>query len=88
MDSTPPNGKIGKKPKKRTTKRTAKFTFSSSEAGSTFKCKLDRKPFRSCTSPFKKKVKPGKHRFQLEAIDAAGNVDPTPATYRWKVIEG
>jgi hypothetical protein len=51
-------------------------------------CKLDRKPFRRCGSPFKRKVKPGKHSFKLEAIDAAGNVDPTPASYKWKVIEG
>jgi hypothetical protein len=87
-DTAPPNGKIGKKPKKRTTNRKAKFTFSSDEAGSTFTCKLDRKPFEACASPFKKRVRPSKHRFQVEAIDAAGNVDPTPASYRWKVLPG
>jgi hypothetical protein len=87
-DTTSPNGKFGKKPKKRTPKRKAKFTFSSSEPGSAFECKLDRKPFRSCSSPFKKAVGLGKHKFQLEATDAAGNADPTPATYKWRVIEG
>jgi hypothetical protein len=85
-DNKPPNATLGKKPKKRTTKRRAKFTFSSSEAGSHFKCKLDRKPYTPCSSPFVKRVKPGKHRFRVEAIDAAGNVDPTPASYRWKVL--
>jgi DNA-binding beta-propeller fold protein YncE len=85
-DTTPPNTKIGKHPQKKTRKRRAKFTFSSNEPGSSFKCKLDRKPFKPCRTPLTKKVKPGKHRFRVEAIDPAGNVDPTPATFSWKVL--
>ena len=27
----------------------------------------------------------GTHTFQVRATDAAGNVDPTPATQSWKV---
>jgi NHL repeat len=85
-DTTPPNTKLGKHPKKRTRKRRAKFTFISTEPSSSFKCKLDKKPFRPCRSPFVKKVKPGKHRFKVEAIDTAGNVDPSPAAFKWKVL--
>jgi hypothetical protein len=85
-DVSPPNAALGKRPPKKTTKRRAKFTFSSNEPGSTFKCKVDKKAFATCSSPFSRKVKPGKHRFQVEAIDAAGNVDPTPAAYTWKVL--
>ena len=49
-DTTPPNGRLGKHPKKRTHKRKAKFTFFSDEQGSSFKCKLDKKPFSACRS--------------------------------------
>ncbi len=66
-DTTPPTAKITKRTKK-------KILFTSSESGSTFKCKLDKRKFRPCTSPFKlKRLKPGRHKFALKAIDAAGN---------------
>ncbi|HEU5105936.1 MAG TPA: right-handed parallel beta-helix repeat-containing protein [Solirubrobacterales bacterium] len=86
-DVTPPETKILKAPLKKTKKTTAKFKFSSSEAGSTFECKLDRKPFKKCASPKKyKKLKPGKHVFKVRAIDKAGNVDPTPAKRKFTVL--
>ena len=84
-DTTPPRTTIRTKPKKSTTSRKAKFTFASNEAGSKFTCKLDKGPYRSCTSPFSKTVKPGKHSFSVKAKDSAGNTDPSPATYTWKV---
>ncbi|TMK56186.1 MAG: CSLREA domain-containing protein [Actinobacteria bacterium] len=81
------NTKILKGPPKKTKKRTAKFKFSSTEAGSTFQCKLDRKPFKPCASPKKyKRLKPGKHVFKVRAIDKGGNVDPTPAKRSFKVL--
>jgi uncharacterized delta-60 repeat protein len=86
-DTAPPNTKIGKGPKKKTTKRKARFTFSSTEAGSSFLCKLDKKPFAPCRSPKQVKVKPGKHVFKVAAVDAAGNRDPSPAKYSWKVLK-
>jgi uncharacterized delta-60 repeat protein len=84
-DTDPPETAITKAPKRKTKKRKAKLEFSSDEAGSTFECALDRKPFAACTSPFKKKVKRKKHSFRVRATDAAGNVDPTPAHHKWKV---
>ncbi|HVD40185.1 MAG TPA: CSLREA domain-containing protein [Solirubrobacterales bacterium] len=87
-DKTPPDTKILKGPPKKTHKRTVKFKFASTEAGSTFQCKLDRKPFKPCASPKKyKKLKPGKHVFKVRAIDKAGNVDPTPAKRSFKVLK-
>ncbi len=88
VDATAPQTTIGKKPRARSTKRKAKITFSSSESGSTFMCRLDRGAFKSCNSPFSKRVKPGKHKLQVIAIDATGNRDPSPATYKWKVLVG
>ena len=86
VDSTPPETTISKGPKKKTKSRKAKFTFSSSEAGSTFTCALDKKPAAPCTSPLKlKRLKRGKHKLVVTATDAAGNADASPATYRWKV---
>jgi hypothetical protein len=83
-----PNTSIGKEPPKRTRKRRARFTFSATQANARFECKLDRRPFRSCASPFRIKVRPGRHSFQVRAVSAAGKADPTPAAYRWRVLRG
>jgi hypothetical protein len=61
------------------------FVFGSSEIGSRFECKFDRRPYRACVSPFRRKVGPGKHALRVRAIDALGLADPTPATFRWQV---
>ena len=86
-DTTPPQTKIVKGPKAKTHAKKVKFKFTSSEVGSTFKCKLDKKPVKSCKSPKTyKKLKPGKHVFKVWAIDKAGNKDPTPAKRKFKVL--
>ena len=71
----------------KTKKKKAKFEFTGTDARAvaSFQCKLDDDPFAACTSPFEDKVKKGRHHFEVRAIDAAGNVDPTPASYDWKV---
>lgn len=61
------------------------FTFGSSGVGSRFECKLDRRPYRGCASPFLQMVGSGKHALRVRAIDPQGLADPTPATYRWRV---
>jgi hypothetical protein len=84
-DTDPPQTTIDKAPK-RSTKTAAKIAFSSSEAASSFQCKLDKAGFAPCTSPFKAAgLKPGKHAFAVFAIDPAGNPDSSPATASWKV---
>ncbi|MGN6815520.1 MAG: hypothetical protein ACTHK3_05480 [Solirubrobacterales bacterium] len=86
-DTTPPDTKITKAPPKKSHKTTAKFKFTSSEAGSTFECKLDKGKFKKCSSPKTyKKLKPGKHVFKVRAIDKAGNVDPTPAKRKFTIL--
>jgi hypothetical protein len=64
----------------------ATFRFSSTAPGSTFLCKLDRQPFKACKSPKTyRHLKRGKHRFQVEARDTAGYLDPTPAARAFKI---
>ena len=85
LDTTAPETTISAGPEPKMKTKSASFTFSSSEPGSKFECKLDGGPFEACSSPEKLKVKPGKHKFSVRAIDAASNVDATPATRSWKV---
>jgi len=85
-DNNPPQTTITKAPDHRISKAKVKIAFESDEAGSTFKCKLDRASFKPCDSPFKARVKPGKHSFEVYATDRAGNADPTPARARFKRI--
>ena len=66
-------------------RRKAKFRFTSSVAGSRFRCSLDRRPFRKCKSPRTyRHLKPGKHRFRVKAT-AAGKTDPTPVKKRFRI---
>lgn len=84
-DRTPPRTRIVSGPARVGFERKAKFRFASSEAQSSFKCKLDKKRWKKCRSPYKLKVKPGKHLFKVRAIDRFGNADPTPARFSWRV---
>lgn len=87
QDRTPPDTKLGKMVVK-AKKRKASFVFSSSEAGSTFICKLDKKVASSCRSPKAyKNLKPGKHVFTVTGTDAFGNTDPTPAVAKFKIAK-
>jgi hypothetical protein len=64
----------------------AKFRFLSSEASSIFVCKLDKGKAVRCASPKRYGgLKPGKHKFKVWAIDAAGNKDPSPAKKTFRV---
>lgn len=52
-------------------KRKATFRFAGTGVG--FECKLDKKHFRSCSSPKTyKRLKPGAHEFSVRAVDAKG----------------
>lgn len=85
-DTTPPNTKITSGPSGTTHKHKATFRFTSTEPGSTFQCKLDGKQWSACKSPKTyRNLKDRKHTFKVKAIDAAGNVDPTPAKRVWRV---
>lgn len=75
------------KPPHTTRDRTPTFRFSSNEPGSRFQCKLDSKPFRPCRSPFVAQRLPlGSHTFRVRARDESDNLDPSPASWRFRVL--
>jgi hypothetical protein len=84
---TPPDTKIKRSPRREAKRGKAVFRFKSTEAGSSFECSRDRSPYRPCRSPKRyRHLARGRHLFKVRAIDPAGNVDPTTATYRWRVV--
>jgi hypothetical protein len=85
--SAAPIARITAKPAKRSKKRRAIFRFSSTIAGSTFSCRLDGRRFRPCASPLTlRKLKPGRHVFDVFATSPAGAVGP-PATHVFKIVK-
>ncbi len=87
-DVTPPGTQIALHPKSRTKSRTVTFSFTTTghELSPAFQCQLDGKPWLTCHSKHPVTVKRGRHTFAVRAVDRAGNVDVTPATYRWRVL--
>lgn len=85
VDAIPPRTRILSGPARVGFERKAKFRFSSSEAQSSFRCRLDRKRWKRCRSPHRLRVAPGRHLFKVRAIDRFGNADATPARFGWRV---
>jgi Ca2+-binding RTX toxin-like protein len=88
-DRTPPRTRILHHPPgtvfTRSRRRTVSFSFASNEANSTFRCRLDRKPFKPCRSPRRYSVRLGRHTVRIFAVDAAGNRDRSPAAFSFRV---
>jgi hypothetical protein len=83
----PPQTTLRQKPPKRTRDRTPTFRFVADEADARFQCKLDRKPFRACRSPYTtRRLALGRHSFRVRAVDSSGRADPTPALWRFRVV--
>jgi large repetitive protein len=86
VDSAAPDTTISAAPSGAVAQGSASISFSASEAGSTFQCSLDGAAFAACTSPASLTgLADGTHAFQVRAVDAAGNVDATPAAASWAV---
>ena len=84
FDNKSPETTIIKGPKKRSSKRKVKIKFTSNEPGK-FQCSLDKAKFKPCESPYTRTLKPGKHTFQVRAIDATHNPDFSPAKLRFRI---
>ncbi|MEX0973536.1 MAG: hypothetical protein WDZ46_09815 [Solirubrobacterales bacterium] len=86
-DSTPPDTQILLGPSNPSVSPNAFFAYYSSEANSSFQCRLDGAPFAPC-SELGASYGPlpnGIHSFEVRAIDRAGNVDSVPAFHSWRV---
>jgi hypothetical protein len=85
-DTTAPDTTITGGPSGTVAATDASFTFASSEAGSSFQCRLDGGALATCSSPQSYPgLTQGLHTFEVQATDAAGNSDPTPVTRTWTV---
>jgi uncharacterized repeat protein (TIGR01451 family) len=90
-DTTPPDTNLTAQPDPLTIDSAASFSFGGQDdltvaASLIFQCSLDGAPFTPCASPQAYAgLAPGVHAFQVRAVDAAGNPDPTPAAYTWTV---
>jgi hypothetical protein len=62
------------------------FTGSGGSGKLRFQCKLDKGKFKTCTSPKTYRVlKPGKHSFQVRAVDATSAADASPAKRSFQI---
>jgi hypothetical protein len=87
-DTTPPETRVLSGPPDPTEGTTAAFTYESTEAGSTFRCRLDAEAFASCPTAGKtyEGLLAGPHTFEVFAIDASGNEDKSPAGRSFTVV--
>lgn len=85
-DTEPPDTAIEAGPGRRTSDTTPRFRFSSSERPEVFECSLDGSRFRPCPDRHVLALVAGRHRLRVRAVDAAGNVDPTPSIRSFTVL--
>lgn len=87
VDATPPQTTITHGPITGTDNRTVRFTFSATEAGSRFSCRIDRARWESCDggSYTAQGLANGTHVFRVTSVDRFGNRDRTPATRTFTV---
>src|SRR5207253_5016210 len=86
IDTTAPDTTLTATPSAVTNNTSASFSFTATEAGSTFECQLDGGAFTACASPQSySALAAGTHAFQVRAIDPDGNTDATPASFTWTI---
>jgi Ca2+-binding RTX toxin-like protein len=88
-DRRPPATRLRRRPNKvvftRSRLRRVVFAFASNERGATFRCRLDRARFSVCSSPRVYRLAVGRHVVSIDAVDAAGNRDPSPVSVSFRV---
>lgn len=82
----PPETTIILRPRAKTKDSTPNFGFVSTQRDSTFRCKVDRRPYRDCSTPYTlSRQALRRHVFKVIASNAAGEQDVTPAKASFKV---
>jgi hypothetical protein len=86
VDTVVPETTLTSTPSDPTSSAAPSFSFTASEAGSSFACELDGGGFSPCTSPKSYAgLADGSHTFRVRATDAAGNMDASPAMHTWTI---
>jgi len=86
IDATLPETTITGQPAPSSNLPDGSFTFTSPEANAIYQCRLDGSIWGHCYGSFTfGSLADGSHTFSVRAIDRAGNIDQTPATYTWTV---
>jgi hypothetical protein len=86
VDTTAPETSITSAPTSPSNSAQATFAFASSEGASSFVCSLNSGGFTPCTSPETYSgLGNGSYTFRVQAVDAAGNADPSAANYTWQI---
>ncbi|HEU4905897.1 MAG TPA: N,N-dimethylformamidase beta subunit family domain-containing protein, partial [Solirubrobacterales bacterium] len=93
IDSNAPQTEITLEPAALSTVATAKFEFSGDDAGgsgvASFECRRDSTEpgdWTACASGIEYTgLSQGAHKFEVRAIDGAGNVDAGPASHEWSI---
>jgi len=66
-----------------------RFTDLTGQVGTRFSCKVDRRPWKPCSSPLRvKRLSLGRHVVAVRAVNAAGTGEPLPVKRRFKVVAG
>jgi len=86
IDSEPPDTQITGSPSAFSNQWLTSFYFRSTEPLATFECKLDDGDWENCPG-FKNYygLPEGTHHFEVRSRDKAGNLDPSPASYDWRI---
>lgn len=87
-DTTPPETMIVAGPNDSTsTSATITFAGTDNAGAVTFEGRLDDEMFHPVTPPMElANLTVGQHTYEVRAVDAAGNVDATPASVTWTVL--
>lgn len=64
-----------------------RFSDTTGQPGTRFFCRVDRQPWKGCSSPIKlKKLKLGRHSFAVKAVNAVGTPSPRALKRAFKVV--
>jgi hypothetical protein len=82
VDTVPPETTMTSGPEDESDDYTPTFEFTSTDGGAIFECRMGSEGFASCSSPYSPEVPltDDTYTFQVRAVDAAGNADPSPAS--------
>jgi hypothetical protein len=83
-DDRAPDTTITSAPAEFSRETAATFEFESDKPA-TFECSIDGEAPVACTSPYIRTLDDGAHVFAVRAIDAAGNIDESPAEHLWTI---